>query len=673
MDIDTLPDLQTLRTSVKQTLENLKIPANVENSVWFTSCLVAQGISSSGNTITRYDGLFSAFSGCLTTLESQQVDFARVLKARYWDGLTVAEIAINLSVSERNIYYWQSKGIASFTTIIMGMEEACRQSRLPNQMARKNGLTQITHRSMNLKRLVLSVTVFTVLVLGLLIRNSESSQSEVVSSKCKSPAVIAPQDGLQFIRSQGVSTFNTKNLPMNIYGDRIRSLAIDTHGLWIGYFSTQSDAKTGIGFYDKTRWNIYDQLSETFSKNINDIIIDHSGNVWVATEKSGVMMFDGSQWITYNTKNTIEIPSDNTYGLAVDSANHIWLATWEGVAEFDGHEWMTRFSLFTKDTHAIAFDSDGNTWIGHIEHGVDEIKADKTQVSYHPKSSGLGGEEIRDIVVRKTDSQSPESVWFATADNGLSRFEQGQWTVYTCENGLPSNDVRAVAIDKYNRVWAATASGVVYFEHGKWLVYDTIDTVSIAFGLNCQNCIFDNDHIWTGTTTLGLTHSRVPYPDTVDAIQVKTVCFISEQQDRDCKALNYAKGTDVITAEYIKKIIPGEKFNVEFTVVPQSPYELSEQRGDFLSNINEFDDNLFGAHFLIAVKDPNKPDQPISDTPFIVNAGQEFTFEDSNKPLTAPNLPEGQTEASFSSDWRIWTHTRYAGPTIRIIFYVQKP
>jgi hypothetical protein len=224
-------------------------------------------------------------------------------------------------------------------------------------------------------------------------------------------------------------------------------------------------------------------------------------------------------------------------------------------------------------------------------------------------------------------------MWFATADGGVSKFEQGAWTVYRMDDGLPSDDVRAVAIDKYNRVWAATARGVAYFDGQQWNVYSTLNTESIAFGPTCQNCPFDDDHIWTGTVELGLTHSRIPLP--TDAL-------------------------DIVDVKYPVVVAPGEKFRPEIVVAPRAPYQLREDRGDFLSNVDDSDANLFGAFPLIKVEG-------------VIDPGQPYTFTDYDNPFVAPELAEGEQEKTFTSTWRVWMHTRYVGPPIRITFTVRRP
>jgi DNA-binding CsgD family transcriptional regulator len=485
-----------------------------------------------------------------------------------------------------------------------------------------------------------------------------------LASICGESGRAAATDAPRFLRSQGVSDFTAANTQGAVRNDRVRAVAIDTRGLWIGYFATDQNPRNGIGQYDKKSWADCTQPGSARGRDINAIAFDRGGGVWAATENAGVLLFDGKSWYTYTTRQGL--PSDRTYGLFVDEDNTVWVATWEGIAKFDRESnlWELSYSthnntLFNDHVHAIAKDSSGSIWVGHIMHGVSQYRAVDGKWIYHRRSlGGLGGDEIRSIVVRKATTNSAESVWFATADGGVSRFENGAWTIYRAEDGLPSDDVRAVALDKYNRVWAATAKGVVYFDDKKWTRYDSLDTHSLTFGPQCQDCPFDDDTIWTGTVAMGLTHSRIPYPDA--AVDILKVCFVSEQRESICQSPQAVDQTDTMTVTYTRVVSPGDIFRFEVTASPRAPYQFREDRGDFLSSIEESDANLFSAYPIIPVKGTIDPGEP-------------FTFTDFDNPIKAPRPADGEREMAFTSAWRVWAHTRYAGPTIRIRFIVRRP
>jgi ligand-binding sensor domain-containing protein len=51
-------------------------------------------------------------------------------------------------------------------------------------------------------------------------------------------------------------------------------------------------------------------------------------------------------------------------------------------------------------------------------------------------------------------------MWFGTCNNGVSRYDGEHWIGYDFEDGLPSNDVRAMYEDRDGRLWLAMAGGI---------------------------------------------------------------------------------------------------------------------------------------------------------------------------------------------------------------------
>jgi hypothetical protein len=150
-------------------------------------------------------------------------------------------------------------------------------------------------------------------------------------------------------------------------------------------------------------------------------------------------------------------------------------------------------------------------------------------------------------------------------------------------------------------------------------------------------------------------------PNNEDAVQIAEVCInVVVTKERTCPSLIDTDNPYIITATYPKPLTPGEQLRFEVTFIPHSPYQLREDRGDFLSNTDEREENLLGAWPVLSVKGTIDPGQP-------------FTFTDYDNPLIVPQLAEGEQERVFTSTWRVWMHTRYVGPSIRIVFTGQRP
>jgi hypothetical protein len=441
----------------------------------------------------------------------------------------------------------------------------------------------------------------------------------------------------EFQQDLGVIKFTRENSADAMPSNFARALVIDRRGLWAGFFPTSQASTSGLIFSNRKEWFSCNHTPGIADQSINDIAIDSQGVIWVASERAGVSRYDGISWQTFTTVDGL--PSNETFAVTVAENGTIWVGTLEGVAAYANGSWTTPYSRATaqktiadNNVHAIAFDSMRNTWIGHIDSGVSRYSGSTGRWTYYSKNS-LGGNEVRDIIVRKATDLHPESVWFALADGGVSRYEADQWTTFSVADGLPSEHVLGLAIDRYHRIWAATASGVAYWDELEWKLYHTFPATSVAIGLNCDDCAITDDQIWTATFSHGLTYSRLP----LDTIAV-----------------------DILDVKYPKVVAPNEEFYPTVIVAPRSPYQLRQDRGDFLAHVDSDSFFRFQAHQHIASRG-------------IVHAGEPFTFVDYNTPFVAPELEEGESEKTFSSTWRVWMHTRFVGEPVIITFTVRRP
>lgn len=673
-----------LEQQVHQLLRNLNDPTKIKDSPWLLSCLVTILIKENPR-ITRYQALRDILTNILQLIELESPIYADILRGRFWEELEVKVMLAGdrpHSMSERTFANRQKEAIQRFAYLLSEKELSCTQtsvsqSEVSEEARSDDGVVEHqpvtatflddkvvdkgeqglgSSRSQQRQWVFLSILGFMVVgVIGvvLLFRGRVSATLSQTIERPPAPSLTIPskiineghicdevertiiQEVPRFIRSEGVSLFSRDNTQGAVVSNKVRALLVDARGLWIGYSAINKSSLSGLGQYDKKGWSHCNQTGELTGSNINAITIDRRTSIWIATENDGVVTFDGSNW----RKFTIEdgLPSNKTYSLTVDNKNNIWVGTWDGVAKFDGQHWSVPYTvqnsgIFNNHVISIDFEDDGSIWFGHINHGISYYRAkDAKWIHYTAENHKITGNQVRDIII-DSSSRNSSSTWIATADGGITRFENGEWTKYSANQGLLSADVRALAIDRYNRVWAATERGVQYFDGKIWIKYNSIDTLSIAFGPSCQNCPFDEDHVWTGTAQSGLTHSRLPLPD---------------------------NAIDVIDVKYPSVVSPGQEFRPEIVVAPRTPYQLREDRGDFLSNTDDDDQNLFGAY-------------PIIPTKGVVEPGQSFMFTDYDNPFKAPQLLPGEQEKTFTSTWRVWMYTRYVGPTIQVTFTVRR-
>jgi len=60
----------------------------------------------------------------------------------------------------------------------------------------------------------------------------------------------------------------------------------------------------------------------------------------------------------------------------------------------------------------------------------------------------------------------------------VARWDGTSWTVFTTAEGLPSNDVHAIAVTADGVPWVATAGGPASFDGTAWYGYGSADGVT---------------------------------------------------------------------------------------------------------------------------------------------------------------------------------------------------
>lgn len=703
MGMTSIPD--EITQEIENALNNINSPLKLGGSTLLSSFLVTKRLQENPSELS-YQALKAVLTGILDILKAENPSYADILHGRFWEDLSPNNMIAQgrpKQWSEKTFYNYQKKARREFYSLFWQREQNLRQDAQssvdfepisPEEINRTSGekpsFIKRTMFSSLWAYLFLVLFSFSIVALYIIVSNNKNEPAEPTvavtvapitatpvsfsfpptethqSTLCGEKEQIAVDLSIQrLIRSQGVSNFNVGNIP-GLISNTVRALAIDSKGrLWIGYFGDDTDSANGVALYDKVALSNCDFSEFVEPQNINVIEVSHSGKIWIGTEKNGLLSFDGKEW-NHFTKDD-GLPSDEIFDLTIDEQDNLWVGTWEGVAKFDGANWSLPYqvqndTVYNNHISSIVFDSENNIWIGHISDGVSKYRqSDGTWIYYTSlNETGLAGDKIRSILVRHQNVEQPESVWFATADGGISRLEQGKWTIYRVEDGLPSNDVSDLAVDRYNRVWAATSKGVAFFNDKAWTIYHTLSASTIAIGKPCLvegPCPFDDDHVWTGTPGNGLTHSRIPLPDTI--IKVVSICFVTLERERVCPPFSFDNSLPIptITAEYPVPLKPNESIRFEITVSPEGTYDLREDRGDFLSNTDDNDFDLFGAWPVIGVKG-------------IVEPGQPYIFTDYDNPFVAPELSNGIQQQSFVSTWRLWRHTRYVGPLIHLVFIV---
>ncbi len=243
------------------------------------------------------------------------------------------------------------------------------------------------------------------------------------------PKIFIPNGGV----SGGLSHFNTFNTEQGLSLSSIACGYLDRKGnLWFGTYGG------GVNKYDGKAFTVFNSSHGLANNLVLCIKEDKFGNIWFGTQGGGVSKYDGKSFVTYNILNGL---GDNV-------------------------------------VYSIAEDKKGNLWFGTKGGGVSKyINTDSTIINSNKSklfksygfSDGLGGNTIRAILEDKKGN-----LWFASENDGVSKFDGNSFTTFNTSNGLSSNTIWSIEEDYLGNIWFGTnGEGVIKYNGKSFKNYNT--------------------------------------------------------------------------------------------------------------------------------------------------------------------------------------------------------
>jgi signal transduction histidine kinase/ligand-binding sensor domain-containing protein len=159
------------------------------------------------------------------------------------------------------------------------------------------------------------------------------------------------------------------------------------------------------------------------------------------------------------------LPQDSVHGIAQTSDGYLWIGTAEGLARFDGYEFVSydrdRGGLPSNSITALTATPDGSLWIGTPSGLV--LHKGSTFRTFTTRDG------LPDNAISAVRLDPSGNLWIA-AGLFLSRYRDGRFQNFAPSEQLPLRSVRDVAIDRHGAVWVTGLGGVArwkggHFEH----------------------------------------------------------------------------------------------------------------------------------------------------------------------------------------------------------------
>jgi len=164
------------------------------------------------------------------------------------------------------------------------------------------------------------------------------------------------------------------------------------------------------------RFSIYQSQSYIPYSNINGMVEDSYGFLWIATE-NGLIKFNGYDYEQYlqNERSSNSLPNNNCRKLLQDSHKRLWVGTDNGVAiynyEYDNFTEIPLSDLSSNNIVSIQEDEEGYFWIQTFRELV-KVSSNGSQIQIYPYINGVCMHLDKD------------KIWLGSLSNGLHLFDK---------------------------------------------------------------------------------------------------------------------------------------------------------------------------------------------------------------------------------------------------------
>lgn len=199
------------------------------------------------------------------------------------------------------------------------------------------------------------------------------------------------------------------------------------------------------------------------SEFIRRIFPDRDGNLWLGTERDGVVRYDGRHLDYFSPVEGFS--GTSVRGMVQDAQGDIWFATRGGVARFDGRgftKYTSTDGLADDQVWCVLLATDGTLWFG-TEGGVSRYDGHRftpfalpvpaPDARYH-SSKHPDPRLVNTIIQDRTGA-----IWFGTNGGGAYRYDGRAFSTLTEKDGLANNFVQSMLEDRAGNLWFGTRFG----------------------------------------------------------------------------------------------------------------------------------------------------------------------------------------------------------------------
>ncbi|MFC1650485.1 two-component regulator propeller domain-containing protein [Candidatus Latescibacterota bacterium] len=272
-----------------------------------------------------------------------------------------------------------------------------------------------------------------------------------LTSNILTDIVIDSEDRIWVSSYEGLSMFNGTSweglgISDGLPSVEINSLSLDDTGnVWV---STQD----GAAYFDKGSFKLLAEPGSPGRRKINDVFFDKGNNLWISTEEFGIFFKIDGIWTHTDQKKGIHDSTANFVAQSWDLT--IWCGSDNGIFTFDGVGWH-----------------------------------------FYPSLSSFGAALANKI------TSSNRKLWFFTY-NGVHASYGGEWTNYTTDDGLITNNATTGLVVSDTKAYVGTDNGLSIIENENII---NLNIPNTPVGNNFISIsVDDSGKLWFGTWESGI-------------------------------------------------------------------------------------------------------------------------------------------------------------------------
>lgn len=369
--------------------------------------------------------------------------------------------------------------------------------------------------------------------------------------------LLTDKEGNLWLASDGLGLFRFSGAPfisldesLGLPSAQIMSLALDNSG---GLFLGTYDA--GLYRYRNNKVTYLPLPADIKPAIISLAIV--GGDVWIGTRGYGLFRYHNGSYRNYSMYNS-QLPSNFVASMHQDTTGKLWIGFVNGAVIFD----KEKFTLLPRRLSVDDFKEIG--------------KDSMLLATAEGNMLYTAGKEIHFLTGRAPDSAVPEcyalrgtELWIGTSDNGVICYDlrTKNTSVINGSNGLRSDFVYNLVVDREGNIWAGTGFGIhrISGSNGSFSVTHFGQSQGVTGMESNHNAVemAPDGSIWFGTTN-GALHYE-PHGHVAAAQPVSIILQSVRLYGESITDTSYFKKTSAFYSVPLGLRLPYQKNNLSFT------------------------------------------------------------------------------------------------------------